>query len=129
MVELVKWLRAQLDEDELVARNTGQPGTSWRNFDMDGELRDDLNAGTVAYVPRVETRVHIARHDPARVLRESDAKRQIAAWRRQPTQKEFSSGRYRTMGCRCGDGWPCATLRLIALPYADRPGYQESWRP
>ncbi|WP_373305012.1 DUF6221 family protein [Streptomyces bluensis] len=24
---------------------------------------------------------------------------------------------------------PCPTLRLLALPYADRDGYQESWRP
>ncbi|QNS08333.1 DUF6221 family protein [Streptomyces xanthii] len=24
---------------------------------------------------------------------------------------------------------PCATLRLLALPYADRPGYHEDWRP
>jgi hypothetical protein len=24
---------------------------------------------------------------------------------------------------------PCATLRLLALPYADRPGYRDDWRP
>jgi hypothetical protein len=23
----------------------------------------------------------------------------------------------------------CPTVRLLALPYADRPGYQEAWRP
>jgi len=23
----------------------------------------------------------------------------------------------------------CPTLRLIALPYADRPGYREEWKP
>lgn len=27
------------------------------------------------------------------------------------------------------DPWPCATVRLLALPYADRPGYREDWRP
>jgi hypothetical protein len=26
-------------------------------------------------------------------------------------------------------GAPCHTVRLLALPYADRPGYQEGWRP
>ena len=35
-------------------------------------------------------------------------------------------------GC-CGAeylvGYPCDTLRLLALPYADRPGYHEEWRP
>lgn len=35
---------------------------------------------------------------------------------------------------RCGDAdegeepWPCATVRLLALPYADRPGYRDTWR-
>jgi hypothetical protein len=24
---------------------------------------------------------------------------------------------------------PCRTLRLLALPYADREGYREAWRP
>ncbi|MFE7966149.1 DUF6221 family protein [Streptomyces cellulosae] len=79
MDDLVQWLRAQLDEDERIARGTGQPGTSWQNVDMDGELRGDVNAGTVAYVPREETRAHIAAWDPARVLREIDAKRQALA--------------------------------------------------
>jgi len=23
--------------------------------------------------------------------------------------------------------WPCPTLRLLALPYADHPGYREEW--
>lgn len=27
------------------------------------------------------------------------------------------------------DRYPCLTVRLLALPYADRPGFQESWRP
>jgi len=25
--------------------------------------------------------------------------------------------------------WPCRTLRLLALPHADRPGYREEWKP
>jgi hypothetical protein len=25
--------------------------------------------------------------------------------------------------------WPCLTLRLLAVPYADRPGYDERWKP
>lgn len=79
MDDLVVWLGRQLDDDERIARGTGQPSLSWRNVDMDGELRDDVNAGTVAYVPREGTRAHIARHDPARVLREVEAKRQLLA--------------------------------------------------
>lgn len=25
--------------------------------------------------------------------------------------------------------WPCDHLKLLALPFTDRPGYQEKWRP
>lgn len=28
-----------------------------------------------------------------------------------------------------GERWPCETLRLLAAPYADRPGFREEWRP
>jgi hypothetical protein len=28
----------------------------------------------------------------------------------------------------CCRGWPCKTLRLLALPYAGEPGYQEAWK-
>ncbi|HET6914878.1 MAG TPA: DUF6221 family protein [Acidimicrobiales bacterium] len=27
------------------------------------------------------------------------------------------------------DGWPCPTLRLLALPYADHPDYRQEWMP
>jgi hypothetical protein len=26
-------------------------------------------------------------------------------------------------------GWPCLTLRLLALPYSDHEDYDEAWRP
>jgi hypothetical protein len=26
-------------------------------------------------------------------------------------------------------GWPCQTLRLLALPYADHPDYRPEWKP
>lgn len=37
----------------------------------------------------------------------------------------------------CGSGepyeypvwWPCDTLKLLALPYSDRPGYRQEWAP
>jgi hypothetical protein len=129
MGELVVWLRAQLNEDERIARSAGL--ASWQNLDMDGELRDDVNAGTVAYTPRVETRAHIARHDPARVLREIDAKRQIlravedAEVALRNTElgaelHELMSGSANSLR---------AVMQMLALPYADRPGYRQEWRP
>ena len=64
---------------------------------------------------------HIARHDPARVLREVEAKRRIVdvAGRR--------LDRYIGTGAQVAFEW--LTLRLLALPYDDRDGYREEWRP
>jgi hypothetical protein len=28
-----------------------------------------------------------------------------------------------------GDAWPCQTLRLLALPWADHPDFKATWRP
>lgn len=77
--------------------------------------------------------LHIARHDPARVLREVDAKRQLLAlhavdYRERP---ERVLGEVDDPFCaECvGERYPCATIRLLALPYVDRPGYREEWRP
>jgi hypothetical protein len=123
MTDLVRWVRAQLAQDELIARGTGQPSTSWQNFDMDGELRDDFNAGTVAYTPQAETRAHIARHDPARVLREIDAKRKLLAIHR-PYVPEPDQA---CLGCAGGIMFTaCPVIPLLALPYADQPGYAEA---
>lgn len=69
---------------------------------------------------------HIARHDPARVLAEVDAKRRIlaevypeVAKAEELIQEEWHSG-----GNADGD-----LLRLLALPYADHPDYRQEWRP
>jgi DNA-binding transcriptional regulator YbjK len=164
MDDLAQWLRAQIDEDERIARSaTSGP---WRDHDthlgqyghtatvLSGEGNDtDLRA----WLPSMsqeswdETRnvwadaAHIAAHDPARVLREIDAKRQVldryvgaaqaveelATVRQQlhargqdvlMTELEQESAVHRRDTLH-------GVLHLLALPYADRPGYLESWRP
>jgi hypothetical protein len=143
MDELVRWLGEQLDEDERIARGTGQPGTSWRNFEMDGELRDDVNAGTVAYIPVEETRAHISEWDPARVLREIDAKRQLLAdYTVTARIRDEAAVRIKAAGnqpdAKDLETWDRAQrevailegpVKLAASPLADRPGYREDWRP
>jgi hypothetical protein len=57
---------------------------------------------------------HIARHDPARVLREVEAKRQMLAFHDRAHPH---------------DGDPCTTQRLLVLPYADHPDYRPEWKP
>ena len=69
-----------------------------------------------------------------RVLRETEAKRELLA--EHSDVNDGSCGTcvkgqwgYPTHGGSTPQRYPCRTLRLLALPYADRSGYQESWRP
>lgn len=65
---------------------------------------------------------HIARHDPARVLAECEAKRRIVECH---SLTQLESGKtilgYRTA---LEDA-----IRALALPYADHPDYRDEWKP
>lgn len=102
MDDLVSWLRAQLDDDERVAREA---------------------AGHVD----PEQCEHIARWDPTRVLAEIDAKRRIMDGLDIDINGEASPWR------GCGDDCEFKAIywavQVLALPYADRAGYREEWRP
>jgi hypothetical protein len=135
MDDLVQWLRAQLDEDERIARAAtlgpwvqsgigdygwtvtfGRPGAGVETADTEQGLADaDF----------------IAAHNPARVLREIDAKRGIVR-------------AYETAVAAFNDTGPAmadydrltgsvsslrGSLELLAAVYADRPGYRKEWRP
>jgi hypothetical protein len=69
---------------------------------------------------------HIARHDPARVLAECEAKRRIveewdAAHRVALASPQYSYDEGIATGL-------LAALYALALPYADHPDYREEWR-
>jgi hypothetical protein len=73
---------------------------------------------------------------PARVLADVKAKRRLVAMH---VPRGVEGGPPYRWTCRfCDDApvpweaygtWPCETLRLLALPFADREGYDETWRP
>ncbi|MCL6734393.1 DUF6221 family protein [Streptomyces neyagawaensis] len=128
MDDLVQWLRAQLDQDERIARRAG--GLAWsRPPEYLGDpaaIRDSEQERVVCYEgwPSEGQAVHIAEWDPARVLREIDAKRRII-----DQHERYSAERRRMMG-----GWDPQSddspiLAALAAVYADRPGYREEWRP
>lgn len=135
MDDLVSWLRAQLDADERVARMvTPGPwvtnGTAvWRRPDDSWDFRRAVEGrhGRMPFVvvdvgetDEPQNAEHIATWDPARVLAEVDAKRQIV--------DEHAVRGGTCSACSWQDA-PCTTVRLLALPYADRDGYREEWRP
>ncbi|MET9909649.1 DUF6221 family protein [Streptomyces sp. NPDC006476] len=132
MDDLVEWLRAQLDEDERIARAAG--GTWWAPPDLAGQVHDSGGVNIEAKLRSFAT--HIAEHDPARVLREIDAKRRIIEEHKPAVPKARPNRERGCLACTTAQEWDataneanCLTLRLLASPYKDRPGYREEWRP
>ena len=70
---------------------------------------------------------HIARHDPARVLREVAAKRALLDLHRWQCCARDVTG-YTVIEWYDSRTDPCPTLRVMAAPYADRDGYNPAWR-
>lgn len=127
MDELVRWLTAYLDEDERIARAATpgpwklarQRGVEWVSSAEYWAVADCSDAD-----PARENAEHVAAWDPARVLREIDAKRKVIEQYESigdPPPGEFGPDLSRAELGR--------VLRLVALPYSDRPGYREEWRP
>ena len=150
MVDLVRWLGEQLDEDERIAK-AATPGPWWHNpgkqwLNPEAFEKYDLRQGEefVGYggphpftgavastgpasdAQGMKDATFIAAHDPARVLREIDAKRRMLA--------DFVPELAQTDATIEGewnshDDLEHKLLAYLALPYADRPGYREEWRP
>ncbi|MEH0574334.1 DUF6221 family protein [Streptomyces sp. B21-108] len=140
MDDLVRWLGEQLDtEAEQAGSAAEELGPDWH---YDGQYvrarrEDDMVVTGSQDFLEAERGRFIARHDPARVLREIDAKRRIAEIHQVVGGFEDEDMTDLGPGCsECGysaeygdrGGW-CETLRLLAAPYADRPGFRKEWRP
>jgi hypothetical protein len=145
---LADFLLARLSDDEAVARAAAadvgwappgpervQSGARWttsyhvvvRSRSVAGaplEKRPIADCGTLGLSPAK----HIARHDPARVLAEVEAKRRIVeAWGGLVGDNEEQA-----WALEHGDrsqAVAITTLRLLALPYAGHEAYDEAWRP
>ncbi|NUS74912.1 MAG: hypothetical protein HOV70_01760 [Streptomyces sp.] len=126
MDDLMQWLTTQLDEDEQTAQAATpgpweQGGIGDYGWTVNFSRRNsgvEVEDGEQGYADAA----FIAAHDPARVLREVEAKREIV---RQADLYLCDSG----PGCGYRTKHGHSVLRLLALAYADRPGYREEWRP
>lgn len=142
--DLVTFVRARLDEDEQVARlaaimNPGAPALEWSAEQVGREdphtrlwgntwavlpakvkgIVLAVSSADSPYQPRVTA--HIARHDPARVLREVEAKRRMVDYLTDLDDKASDN-----------NWWNLDTdlpFKLLAQPYADHPDYRAEWSP
>jgi len=119
MSDLVEFLRARLDEDLAALPSVpyfvtiGSDGTTTQG--------DAVPPGLWG---------------PSRIQAEIAAKRRIVDLHRpDPTDDGsveccFCSFHEQYEGFNdVSEEWPCEHLRLLALPFADHPDYDESWRP
>lgn len=139
MTGIVEFLTARLDEDEAAIKAMGVEGTGrwWVGQRFDGSLdpegstvfvdvrRSDglgyIHLGTPGMFAG-PTAIHVARHDPARVLAEVKAKRALLA--QAAEMREVASATEAWSLNDYADG----IERNLAAPYADHPDYDPAWR-
>lgn len=119
---LVEWLRARLDEDAQDDRAeidtfVKHYGPAQLVIELEGAPR-----GVLARAKRGLDEVAAKR----RILDEHPCGEPVDepwCWSKVPWCERCSDA---------DDGptdYPCLTVRLLALPYADRPGYRDEWTP
>lgn len=115
MEDLVRWLGEQLDVDVREIADA-YPATAWHS-------RNCESVPDVLYPDRETGACDCG--VPDRLLREIDAKRRLLAAYAQVAANDVNELEY-------AHGWANAlgeAVRLLAPPYADRPGYREEWKP
>jgi hypothetical protein len=142
MGDIVEFLKARLAEDEAAAQRAGAWHPDW-TYDRE---TFSVNSGTWSVAARRANDVplcdvdgeHVARHDPARVLRDIAAKRAIIDLHRSVPLVDGAEG---TTCAECGptaddhavwafpgeDWTPCRTLKILAAIWAEHPDYDPSW--
>ncbi len=63
-----------------------------------------------------------------RVLAECEAKRRIVELHADGGRNAWIGDRFVNWCTADKATWPCQTLRLLALPYTDHPGFDPVWR-
>lgn len=113
--DLVQFLRDRLGEDEQAAR-VAAPGP-WAVDGGSVYVGHPINE----VVDYSESAAHIARHDPARVLAEVEAKRAIVDW-----VEECRAFFWQTDGTLMPSAY--RVLAPLAAIYADHLDFRDEWR-
>jgi len=123
MPDLADFLQARIAEDKDTAKRAAfRRGATWRD-ETDDEwsvVHADGERDMVGSEDDDVTR-HIARHDPARVLADCDAKQELLAL---ADPYDFADDGGTGMSEHAEK-----IRRLLALPYATHPDYRPEWTP
>jgi hypothetical protein len=117
---LVEFLQARLIEDELMAVAAIDGSPSWQTHYDFRDVKDDQGHYVVQAEnvhPSLEQAGHIARHSPARVLREVEAKRLVIA----------DYLRYDADGDLLRRAVTEDILRALCSVYSEHPDYNHAW--
>lgn len=136
--DLVDFIRARLDDDEQAAcaaalqvtERAVAPAYAAEHVGSGGKwsvhpwlFSGRVEASVGPHAERVEIATlaneHIARHDPAQVLADIDAKRRIIDYNAHAAKYHEPPGAALAM----------LTLRALAVPYRSHPDYQPKWAP
>jgi hypothetical protein len=116
--DLVAFIRTRLDEDEEIARRTGD-GVYWVPPDLPpGAIYEQ--GGTLFAVGLGNRAAHIARHDPVRVFREVAAKRKLLT---------HLLAEIADCTCEAYSHHETIGLHLLAACWSNHPDFRQEWAP
>lgn len=132
MDELAAFLRERLDEDERAAQRADEGPWRLKTLGRHDQAAVSTNATTGLIQldggRATANGVHIARHDPVRVLCEVRGKRMAlegAIRYAELVEAEYGWQRCEPEYSYSNDGE--SLLKALALPYADHPDYRPEW--
>jgi hypothetical protein len=129
---MVEFLRARLNEDEQLAREQDLLRAGEPYSDGSGTADRDGFPSYPWGAEQQELEFMAGPGHPARVLAEVQAKRRIVELHpnEQMSTRDGDGEEWTDATCgRCLEPFPCRTLCLLALPYADHEQFREEWRP
>jgi hypothetical protein len=117
---IVEFLEARLTEDELTASAAIEEAADWHVLHSYRDIKDGGGHHVVladSKYPTIGQAAHIARHSPARVLRQCEAARQVIA--------EFL--RLDALGDLPGRTAIESALKQLAAVHCDHPDFDPTW--
>ncbi|QBI56755.1 DUF6221 family protein [Streptomonospora litoralis] len=127
---ITEFLNARLHEEQQWAIHLERNARNYLRAENLREVRGRARQTTVAWDPYAEfaQRVYRSVTGQLRILEEHP---QTRGWDGDGVDNPIceTCARDDRDGGQDGDPYPCTTLRLLALPYADHPHYQQEWAP